>query len=83
MTCAEAVGRLWAYLEDDLDGIDRERLEEHLAFCRRCCGELEFADELRGFLRTKTAVELSGDVQGRLERFIDALDGGTGTEPLR
>lgn len=82
MTCGEAVERLWAYLEGDLEDVDHQRLEEHLAFCRRCCGELEFAEELRGFLRRKTAVELPGDVGDRLERFIDALDGGVGAERL-
>lgn len=81
MTCGEAVERLWAYLDGDLEAVDRERLEEHLAFCRRCCGELEFAEELRGFLRQKTAVELPGDVRDRLDRFIEALDGGTESEP--
>lgn len=80
MTCAEAVQRLWAYLDGDLEAVDRERLEEHLAFCRRCCGEIEFAEELRGFLRRKTSVELPGRVQERLERFIDGLDGGEGAE---
>lgn len=83
MTCGEAVERLWAYLEGDLEGVDRQRLEEHLAFCRRCCGELEFAEELRKFLRRKTAVELPGDVGERLERFIEGLDGGVGAERLR
>lgn len=80
MTCAEAVQRLWVYLDGALEAVDRERLEEHLAFCRRCCGELEFAEELRGFLRQKTSVELPGSVQERLERFIDGLDGGAGAE---
>ena len=59
ITCAEAVRQLWDYLDGVVDDSRRELVEEHLAFCRRCCGELEFAGELRAFLtrhRIETAV---------------------------
>ena len=50
ITCAEAVRQLWDYLDGVVDESQRESIEEHLAFCRRCCGEVEFAEELRRVL---------------------------------
>ncbi len=71
--CREAVQRLWDYLDRDLTPVDEQALEEHLAFCLRCCGELEFARELRELLRTRTSAEMPPDVHGRLEAVIDDL----------
>lgn len=73
--CAEAVRQLWDYLEEDLEESDRERVEEHLAFCRRCCGELEFADELRQFMTSSTQTHLPEPIEKRLSSFIDELEG--------
>lgn len=53
ITCAEAVRQLWAYLDRELSGEDRAQVEEHLAFCRTCCGEVEFAQELQRFLASQ------------------------------
>ena len=73
ISCAEAVEQLWAYLDDSLSEEDKARLEEHLAFCRVCCGEVEFAQELRGFLARSAAEELPDDVRARLVATLDAL----------
>ncbi len=73
ISCAEAVRQLWEYLDNMLDPDDQEKVDSHLAFCRRCCGELEFAEELQRFLRSKKGAEVPLDVQTRLERFIDSL----------
>jgi hypothetical protein len=42
----------------------------------RCCGELEFARELRRRLQATGAGGLPGDVEERLGRFIDDLGAG-------
>lgn len=72
--CREAVERLWAYLDDELDEADHRAVEEHLRFCLRCCGEVEFAREVRQVLAARTRPELPRDVRDRLERFIDGLE---------
>lgn len=77
ITCTEAVNQLWAYLDNALDPHDQESVQAHLAFCRRCCGELEFAKELQGFLASRAAGELPHDVHRRLEGFLDGLGAGT------
>lgn len=73
ITCAEAVRRLWDYLDEAISPEDQGKVEQHLAFCRRCCGELEFAKELRKFLASRAADEIPPDVKARFERFVADL----------
>jgi hypothetical protein len=58
IACSEAVRQLWDYLDQAVSTEDQAKVERHLSFCRRCCGELEFAKQLRGFLDTQGAEEL-------------------------
>ncbi len=74
ISCADAVQQLWDYLENEVTAQDREAVEEHLAFCRRCCGEVEFAEELRTVLGEASEVELPPDVESRLISTLDDLD---------
>ena len=74
ISCEEAVERLWDYLERELRDGRRAEIEQHLAFCRRCCGELEFAQELRAFLAEAARPRLPDDVEGRLVAFVDELE---------
>lgn len=69
--CQEAVRQLWAYL----DGVapDHVGVEEHLAFCRRCCGELEFIQHLRELLASQATESLPPQATRRLEQFIEEL----------
>jgi mycothiol system anti-sigma-R factor len=71
--CSEAVRQLWDYLDQAVSREDQAKVEQHLSFCRRCCGELEFAKELRGFLGTRGAEELPPHLKARLERFVSDL----------
>lgn len=72
LRCREAIERLWAYLDDELDAIDHEEVEQHLQFCLRCCGELAFAREVRGVLATARP-DLPTAAQQRLSAFIEHL----------
>ena len=71
--CSEAVRQLWDYLDQAVSPEDHEKVEQHLSFCRSCCGELEFANQLRGFLATQDAGELPEQVRARLERVLADL----------
>jgi anti-sigma factor (TIGR02949 family) len=71
--CAEAVRELWDYLDHALSPEDQAQVEGHLAFCRRCCGELEFAKELQAFLVSHEVDEIPVHIKERLERFVDEL----------
>lgn len=74
ITCEEAVRRLWEYLDGTLGEVEDEAIERHLGICRRCCGEAEFAEELRRFLRAAAEVELPDDVRARLTSTLDELE---------
>jgi anti-sigma factor (TIGR02949 family) len=73
ITCSEAVRELWDYLDKAISPAEQERVEAHLSFCRTCCGELEFAKELRAFLASNEAQEIPPDVKDRLNRFVQDL----------
>ena len=75
--CREAVRQLWRFLDEELEQADQERVEEHLEYCVHCCGELEFARELRDRLSLQQAAEVPPDVRDRLEAFVDGLDDAT------
>jgi hypothetical protein len=64
---------LWEYLDGAIEGPDKKLIEEHLSLCRRCCGELEFAQELRAFLASHSVEELPVDVRGRLNSLLEEL----------
>ena len=74
ITCSQAVRQLWSYLEHEVSAADAARIEEHLNVCRRCCGELEFGQELRAFLADNARPDLPGDVQERLKGFLARLE---------
>ena len=75
ISCAEAVHELWNYLDGLVDESERAAVEEHLSVCRRCCGELEFAEELRGFLARNADEELPPAVHARLHAILTELEG--------
>jgi mycothiol system anti-sigma-R factor len=74
ITCAEAVRQLWDYLDGLVDESQRESIEEHLSLCRRCCGEVEFAEELRRFLAEQPEAELPDDTRARLVATLEELE---------
>jgi mycothiol system anti-sigma-R factor len=71
--CSQAVGQLWDYLDNAIAPEDQEKVETHLSFCRKCCGELEFAKELREFLASRGAEEIPPEVKARLDRFVQEI----------
>lgn len=71
--CSEAVRQLWDYLDHAISPNDQEKVEKHLSFCRSCCGEFEFAKEMRVILATSTVEEIPPHVRERLERFVEGL----------
>ncbi|MDR7481449.1 MAG: zf-HC2 domain-containing protein [Armatimonadota bacterium] len=76
ISCKDAVARLWAYLDRNLGRVEEREMEEHLGLCRHCCGELEFARQLRERLRQEgPAVTLAPEVRRKLEAFITNLGG--------
>ncbi|OAH09845.1 zf-HC2 domain-containing protein [Streptomyces jeddahensis] len=74
ITCSDAVKQLWEYLDATVGQGEREAMEEHLSLCRRCCGELEFAVELRRLLAASGRSDIPDDVMRRLNQALKELD---------
>lgn len=75
INCKEAVARLWAYLDRNLPQVHERELEEHLGLCRHCCGELEFARQIRERLRTSGEADPVPDAaRARLDALIAGLE---------
>ncbi len=73
ISCSEAVKQLWEYLDGTVGKADRKAIEEHLSRCRRCCAELEFAEEMQGFLADRARDEIPDDVMERLNASLEEL----------
>lgn len=73
ISCKDAVRQLWEYLEGAVGEADRAAIEEHLSLCKRCCGEAEFAGELRRFLADRAADDLPEDTRARLLSYLDRI----------
>ena len=74
IACKEAVARLWAYLDRSIGKVQEDELEEHLGLCRHCCGELEFASQLRERLkRAGASTEIAADTQLKLQGLLKRL----------
>ena len=73
ISCSEATRQLWEYLDGMVDRAARDAIEEHLARCRACCGELEFARELRRFLASSAGNDVPDDVLRRLNQTLEEL----------
>jgi len=74
INCREAVARLWSYLDRALGLVEEQELEAHLGLCRHCCGELEFAKQVRGLLgRSGGEAEIPPEARLKLEAFLKGL----------
>ena len=62
LLCTEAVDQVEAYLDGDLDPIDRLRLRDHLEECSGCSNELELAREVTRCLRGLPLLSCPDDV---------------------
>jgi anti-sigma factor (TIGR02949 family) len=66
ISCAEAVRQLWEYLDGVAGQARTAAIQEHLSLCRRCCGEAEFAAELRSFLAAHADDDIPPQAHARL-----------------
>ncbi len=73
ISCKDAVRQLWEYLDGNVAEDDRHAIEEHLNVCKRCCGEIEFAQELRGFLERSGQEDMTQDTRSRLTSFLEQI----------
>ena len=73
IACREAVERLWSYLDRNIDRAQEDELEQHLGLCRHCCGELEFAKQMRNKLSESADTPLAPPARERLQKFVQRI----------
>jgi hypothetical protein len=73
IACRDAVERLWSYLDRNIDRAQEDELEQHLGLCRHCCGELEFAKQVRIKLASSADTPLEPTARERLQKFVQRL----------
>jgi anti-sigma factor RsiW len=71
MTCAEASQQLTAYLDEEIDPVDRSALEGHLAGCVACTGLLASLRNVAGSFTTLPQIEVSTDFRRRVLAAIE------------
>jgi len=77
--CREAVRRMWAYLDHELDAKPVTEFEAHLETCQRCCGELEFSRHLREVVADdERTPAMPPDLRSRIEILLAGGDVPTG-----
>jgi anti-sigma factor (TIGR02949 family) len=73
--CGEAVRRMWAYLEHELEAKPISEFEDHLETCQRCCGELEFSRHLRALVADgERGPSVPPELRARIEILLDQGD---------
>lgn len=68
--CREAVRRMWAYLERELEATPVSEFEAHLETCQRCCGELEFSRHLREMVAEQEGPPVPPELRSRIEILL-------------
>lgn len=77
--CREAVRRMWAYLDHELDGKPVSEFEDHLETCRRCCGELEFSRHVREMVADVEQIPvMPSEVRTRIDTLLAGGDAQSG-----
>jgi mycothiol system anti-sigma-R factor len=73
--CREAVRRMWAYLDHELERTPLSEFEAHLEACRRCCGELEFSRHVRAMAADgEGARQIPTELRSRIEILLAGAD---------
>lgn len=70
INCDEALRRLFAYLDQELDGHAHREMEHHLSRCRSCFSRAEFEKRLRQRLRATGCGEIPERLQARVRRLL-------------
>lgn len=77
--CAEAVARLYEFLDGELDGVTMAQVREHLQHCSPCLEAFDFHAELRVVVKEKCSESMPAAVRANLIALID--ESGSGCNP--
>ena len=70
ISCNEAMSKLQAYLDDEVDWPGEEEINHHIENCRECFSRTEFEKALRNKVEKLGTERTPADVQARLSAMI-------------
>ena len=70
ISCNEAMSKLQAYLDDEVDWPGEEEIHHHIENCRECFSRTEFEKALRDKVEKLGTERTPADVQARLSAMI-------------
>lgn len=71
--CEEVIEHLLAFLDREVDGDTRARIDAHLQRCRDCFTRAEFERRLRARVRQTTEVRAPERLHRRIGELIDTF----------
>lgn len=72
LDCEEALGRLFEFLDHELDAEERDAMQFHLSRCRSCFSRANFEQRLQQRLRELRA-ETDTGASERIERLLQSF----------
>jgi len=70
--CEEALGRLFEFLDHELDAEERDAMQFHLSRCKSCFSRANFEQRLKQRLRELRADDDAGAAE-RIERLLQGF----------
>ena len=71
--CEQALQHVFELIDHELQGEEREAMEQHLDTCRSCFSRVEFERRLKAKLKTLRQAEASAKARTRIEELLKAL----------
>ncbi len=70
ISCEEALRRLFAYLDRELDAHAHDEMERHISRCRGCFSRVEFEKRLQERLRETGREETPAQLKARIGELL-------------
>jgi anti-sigma factor (TIGR02949 family) len=74
VSCRQALERLWALIDEELDTASEERVREHLAACSHCFPQFDFQKEFTEFLATRCRHDAPPELRSRILELLSSYD---------
>ena len=70
ISCSEAMSKLQAYLDKEVDAPSEEEIHHHIEHCRECFSRTEFEKALRDKVERLGTERTPSDIQARLSAMV-------------
>lgn len=71
--CAEALSRLFEFLDQEIDESDGDRIRQHLADCEPCLSAYDVEDHLKKLVRRSCAEAAPAELHVRIRQQLTVL----------